>query len=66
MNLRLLRVETEYFVAGAVFERVAREWSCTRAAPIIDWMVGKYPGETKLALLRMDARWQWLSGKPTG
>lgn len=58
---RLLRVETEYFVAGAVFAKIGGIWSCTLAAPIIRWMVGKNAGTIKLALLRMNAKWQWMN-----
>ena len=57
---KLLRVESEYFVAGAVFEKIYGIWSCTRSAPIIRWMMGKQPAEIKVALLKMEAQWEWL------
>jgi len=37
----LLRIETKYFCAGALFEKKDGKWECVQAAPIIKWMVGK-------------------------
>jgi hypothetical protein len=56
---RLLRVESDYFVAGALFNGAR----CVRAAPILHWMVGKAPEYIKAALLKMEAAWTWLPGK---
>lgn len=56
----LLRVSTNYFVAGAVFEKIWGAWSCTHAAPVIHWMKGMNPYQVKLALIRMQAQWEWL------
>lgn len=61
---RLLRVETEYFTAGAVFEKIFGLWSCTQAAPIIRWMVGKDVMAIKVALLKMAARYEWVAPSP--
>lgn len=57
---QLLRVETDYFVAGAVWKKIAGAWSCTQAAPIIRWMKGRTPEQVKLALLNKGAYYQWL------
>lgn len=56
---RFLRVETEYFTAGAVFTKYGF-WACTKAAPILHWMVGMTGSQAHLALLKMGARWSWL------
>lgn len=58
---RLLRVETEYFVAGAIFHGP----KCVHAAPILNWMRVKTPAQIHTALLKMGARWSWspISGQ---
>lgn len=56
---RLLHVTTGYFCAGAVWRKIHGIWSCTEAAPILRWMVGKTVGEAKVALLKMGAEWGW-------
>jgi hypothetical protein len=56
-----LRVETDYFVAGAIFEKIYGVWSCVRAAPILRWMIGKSPKEIHTGLLKMGADYDWLS-----
>lgn len=58
--MRLLRVSTEYFVAGAEWRKIGGIWSCVRAAPIIKWLVGMNADAAKLALLRMGAEWEWI------
>lgn len=57
---RLLRVEAPHFVAGAVWVPVGGVWSCTEAAPILKWMVGKPPAEVKAYLTRKGWSWEWL------
>ncbi len=61
---RLLRVRTDYFCAGAVWRKTAGVWSCILAAPIIKWMIGMNPNTAKLALLKMDAQFEWISKNP--
>ena len=40
-QLKLLRVTTSHFVAGAVFEKKPLGmWKCVKAAPILGWMKG--------------------------
>ena len=42
MTERLLRVVAPHFVAAAVWEKPdGKKWTCTEAAPILYWMVGK-------------------------
>lgn len=57
---RMLYVQTEYFTAGAQWQRIHGIWSCTQAAPIIHWMQGMTPGNAKIQLLKMGARWEWV------
>jgi len=63
MNLpcskQLLRVETDYFVAGAIWEKIDGAWSCTHAAPIIYWMKSRSPQQTAAALEKMGAHYQF-------
>jgi len=59
----LLRVETDYFVAGAVYEKVFKEWRCVRTAPILKWLKELPLAQTKIALLKMDATWSWSPTK---
>lgn len=56
---RLLRVETNYFVAGAVFVKTGSEWRCVRSAPILKWMVGKPNVWIKANLKRLKYRYEW-------
>jgi hypothetical protein len=57
---KLLRVCTEYYTAGAVWEKVFGVWSCARTAPILHWMRGKTPAQVHLELIRLGAEFQWL------
>lgn len=61
---RLLRVTTDYFCAGAVWKKTAGVWSCVLAAPILKWMVGMNPDSAKIALIKMDAQFLWISVNP--
>lgn len=65
---KLLRVETDYFVAGAVYQKIYGVWSCVLAAPILSWLKGKNTDQAKLDLLKMNASWSWInlpsSGEP--
>jgi len=58
--MKLLRIESPYFVAGAEWTRTAEGWRCTRAAPIIGWMVGKDAKEVRRYLERKRWRWAWV------
>lgn len=58
MRERLLRVEAPHFVAGAIY--AGDPWQCVRAAPIIRWMVGKPPRETRAYLDRKGWKFQWI------
>ena len=58
--VKLLRVQTDYFVAGAIWEKIGGFWSCTKAAPIIRWMKGQSPEQTARKLLRLSADYQWI------
>lgn len=35
-------------------------WSCTSAAPIIRWMVGKTPAAAKIELRRLGCSFEWI------
>lgn len=59
-SVRLLRVSTNYFVAGAIFKRTNGVWGCAHAAPIIGWMKRKSPDQIKLSLLKMGADYEWI------
>lgn len=59
--VRLLQVSTDYFCAGAVWKKISGIWSCIHAAPIMRWMVGMTGWQAKMALLKMDAKFQWIS-----
>jgi hypothetical protein len=56
---RTLRVETEYFIAEAVWRKIYGVWSCFQASKVIRWMVGQREQEAKVALLKMGAKWEW-------
>lgn len=57
---KLLRVQSEFFVAGAVWMKIYGVWSCIHASHVLRWMRGLTPMKAEAALLKMDARWQWL------
>lgn len=61
---RLLVVETEFFRAGAVW----RGSKCIMAAPKLHWMLISHAAAVKLALLKMDAQFSWvtLANRPNG
>jgi hypothetical protein len=56
----LLRVEAPHFVAGAEFTRTDFGWKCSRAAPILAWMVGKYGDELGRYITRKRWPYRWL------
>ena len=62
---RLLVVETDSFVAGAVFQKVDSLWYCVETAPILGWMMGKSPQEIKVKLSKLRARWRFLANAST-
>lgn len=62
----LLRVSTEYFVAGSIWQKIGGIWSCLKAAPILRWMVGMNRDRAKLALLKMDAQYEWIRPRLSG
>ena len=55
----LLSVQTDYFRAGSVWEKIYGIWSCTRSSRILRWMVGMNQTEAGLALAKMGAAYQW-------
>ncbi len=64
-KLRLLRVCTGFYTAGAVWQKIYGVWSVAETAPILHWMRGKSPAEVHLELLRLGAEFQWLDCTPT-
>lgn len=56
----LLRVDTGFYTAGALWRKVFGVWSCTKAAPILHWMVGQTPSEVHLELLKLGAEFEWI------
>lgn len=55
-----------HFVAGAAWEHDDRGWSCTAAAPIIQWMVGRDPTWVRSYLRRRRWEWTWLPARGSG
>lgn len=56
----LLRVENEFFTAGAVWRKKDNTWLCVEAAPIIKWMLGRADiGNVKIELLKRGCKWNW-------
>ena len=60
----LLKVQTDYFQAGAIWRKIYGIWSCTHAARVLSWMRGLSPSKVKIALLKMDARFSWIPISP--
>lgn len=58
----LLYAQNEYFTAGAIWERKDGQWSCTKTAPILNWMRGLNPLDAKFELLKRGCSWQFLTG----
>jgi hypothetical protein len=65
-GLLFLRVQTEFFTAGAVWQKIYGIWSCTSAAPKIRWLQGMNPAQAKLALERMNASFTFRPLQPRG
>jgi hypothetical protein len=55
----LLKVQAEYFRAGAIWQKLNGVWSCTRAASVLRWMRGMNQNQAGLCLLKMGARYEW-------
>jgi len=62
---RLLKVQSEDFRAGAVWEKVNGVWSCISTATILHWMKGMAKDQAAINLLKMGARWHWCPCKET-
>ncbi len=61
---KLLRVTAPHFCAGAVWQRDGDgEWTCTEAAPILRWMLGKTPTYVQQYLGRKGWDYDWVEGK---
>lgn len=58
---RLLRVQNEHFTVNVLWKKIHGVWSCVEVPPVLRWMKGMTPDEAKLALLRMDATFEWVS-----
>ena len=56
MTEYILRVVAPHYCAGAIFI----DGKCVKAAPIIKWMVGKPPQETKRYLLKKGYKYEWI------
>lgn len=56
----LLKVQTDAFRAGALWEKIYGIWSCTKSARTLSWMKGMNRLDAKLALLRMGASFNFL------
>lgn len=61
----ILSLDSGYFNAGAVFEKAEGGWVCTDAAPIIRWMVGKPPDETRKYINKRGWSYEWLRVQST-
>ena len=59
-DTRLLRVQNDYFTAGAIWLRTDGVWSCIDAAPIIAWMRRTPFDQIKNELLKRGCSWEWL------
>ena len=53
MRIVLLQVTAPHFVAGCVWEKRGEHWRCTRAAPIIKWLVGMTSTEAEQKMKRL-------------
>lgn len=63
-----MRVTAPHFVAGALWRRSRSDdgppgqWTCTKAAPIIKWMVGKRLTQVWASITRNGWGVEWVSG----
>lgn len=58
---RLLRVSAPHFVAGATWEKDAGgNWRCTKAAPILSWMLRRDRTETESYLRKREWKLEWV------
>lgn len=60
----ILRVQNEYFTAGAEFHRRDGVWSCIQAAPIIAWLKHTPFCSIKTEFLKRGCSWEWLPVTP--
>lgn len=57
---KLLRVTAPHFCAGAVYEKQECGWECVKAAPILKWVIGKPPHETRDYLNKRQWAHEWV------
>ncbi len=55
-----LRVQNDYFTAGATFRRKDGVWSVTQCAPILNWLRKTAFPSIKTELLKRGCSWEWL------
>lgn len=56
----LLRVQNDFFTAGAVFRRKDGVWSVVKFAPILHWLKKTPFDQIKTQLLKRGCSWEWL------
>lgn len=62
---RLMRVTTEYFTAGVIWQTNSGIWSIARVAPILQWMAPMTIQQAHLALIKLDAKYEWIGPAST-
>jgi len=57
----LLRITSNYFVAGCVWEKnLYGSWECIEAAPIIKYFIGMTAATAKVYIKRKGWKYEWL------
>lgn len=57
---KYLHVQTDYFTAQSIWKKIGGVWSCVKADPVLKWMVGMSTDNAKLALIKMNATYNFL------
>jgi hypothetical protein len=61
---KLLIVRTPFFVAGAIYQKIAGIWSCVNTSHKLSWLKSLPLAQAKTALLKMEANFSFRSLSP--
>lgn len=61
---KLLVVDAPHYYAAAEWKKDKSGWSCTRAAPVLAWMIGMKPQKAKEKMDKLGYKRFWTEVKP--
>lgn len=57
---KLMEAHNEFWTCSAVWKQEPNGWFCSKAGPMMEWMVGMDSIQAKKELLIRGCSWKWL------